>query len=184
MKRLVTLVILVLAASHAQAGAPVATTILTDSVPPYLLPSSGAPVPIGGTATRTVVLSKGTGGTPRITLFGLAPGSDFQITGGTCVAGVTTFVNPADSCTIDLEFSPTASGPRAGTLTVDCQPVVVIGGISITCDLDSQSITNIALSGLGALLASWAVPAVGRHELTALALLLFALAAWSMRRKP
>ena len=184
MKRLIALVVLVLAAPVVQAGVTVATTILTDSIPPYLLPSSGAPVPLGGSAPGTVVLSKGTGNAARITVFGLTPGSDFQITGGTCVAGVTTFINPTDSCTIDLQFTPTASGVRAGTLTVDCAPVVVIGGISITCDLDTGTIANIALSGIGEFLASLPIPALGRYELTALAMLLFALATWSMRRKP
>jgi hypothetical protein len=130
------------------------------------------------------VLTKGTGSAARVTLIGLAPGSDFQVTGGTCVAGVTTFINPTDSCTIDLQFTPTANGVRTGTLTVDCAPVVVIGGIAITCDLDTQSITNIALSGIGGFLASLPIPALGRYEVTALAMLLFAFAAWSMRRKP
>jgi len=184
MKRLLALLILVLAAPGVRAGAPVVTTILTDRVPPYLLPSSGAPVPLGSSAPGTIVLSKGAGSAARVTLLDLAPGSDFQVTGGTCVAGVTTFINPTDSCTVDLEFSPTANGPRAGTLSVDCAPVVVIGGIAITCDLNTQTITNIALSGIGGFVASLPVPAVGRHELTALAMLLFALAAWSLRRKP
>ena len=184
MKRLITLVVLVLAAPGVRAGAPVVNTILTDRVPPYLIPLSGAPVAPGFSANEAVVLSKGSGAASLITSIGLAPGSDFQLTGGTCVQNVTALVNPGDSCTINVQFAPTATGVRTGTLIVDCSPLPAPGGISITCDTNTQTLANIALSGLGALLASWAVPAVGRHELTALAMLLFALAAWSLRRKP
>lgn len=183
MKRLLALVVL-LASSLVHAGAPV-TTILTDRVPPYLVPSTGTPVPVGDSATATVVLSKGSGSAARVVLINLLPGSDFQVTGGTCVPNVTTFVNPTDSCTIDLQFAPTAPGVRSGTLQVDCTPIVVIGGIAINCDLDLGTIASLALSGIGGLLASSVpVPTLGRHEVTGLALLLFALALWSLRRRP
>lgn len=182
MKRLLTLVLLVLAAPSVQAGTPT-NTIFTDRVPPYLFPSAGGPVEVGASATNTVILSKGSGGSSLISLIGLQPGSDFQITGGTCVQGTTVLVSPGNSCTIDLRFTPTAVGTRTGTLTVDCSPVAVAGGITITCDTDNQTITNIALSGLGQILDSLPVPALSRYELTALALLLFALAGWSLRRR-
>ena len=93
---------------------------------------------------------------------------------------------PGDSCSIDVRFSPTAAGARVGTLTVDCSPLPAVGGITITCDFDDTTIANIALNGLGAILAavSVSVPTIGRYEMTALAMLLFALAAWSLRRKP
>jgi hypothetical protein len=184
MKRLLALVAL-LASSLVHAGAPVATTILTDRVPPYLVPSTGTPVPVGDSATASVVLSKGTGSAARVVLINLLPGSDFLVTGGTCVPNVTTLINPTDSCTIDLQFAPTSGGVRSGTLQVDCTPVVVVGGIAINCDLDLGTIASIALSGLGGLLTSSVpVPTLGRHEVTGLALLLFALALWSLRRKP
>lgn len=184
MKRLLALVAL-LASPLVHAGAPVVTTINTDRVPPYLVPLGGAPIAVGDSATASVVLSKGTGSAARVVLINLLPGSDFLVTGGTCVANVTTFINPADSCTIDLQFTPTTSGARSGTLQVDCAPVVVIGGIAVNCDLDLQTIATIALGGVGGLLASSVpIPSLGRHELTALALTLFALALWSLRRKP
>ena len=183
MKRLLALVIVVLAAPCVQAGAPV-NTIGTDSLPPYLLPSSGAPVEVGFSANEVVVLSKVAGAASVISLISLAPGSDFQLNGGTCVQGVTTLVNPGDSCTINLQFAPTVAGPRAGTLNVDCTPIAAPGGLVINCDINAQTIANIALRGLGALLASVPVPLLGRYELTGLALLLFALALGSLRRKP
>ena len=184
MKRFLALVALV-ASPLVHAGAPIVTTINTDRTPPYLVPLGGAPVAVGDSATASVVLSKGTGSAARVALINLLPGRDFSVTGGPCVAGVTTFVHPTDSCTIDLQFAPTASGTRSGTLQVDCTPVVVIGGIAINCDLDLQSIATIALSGIGGILASTVpVPTLGPNELTALALALFALALWSLRRRP
>jgi hypothetical protein len=181
-KRLAALLLFVLAAPAVEAGAPL-TTILTDRIPPYLVPASGAPVALGASATETVVLSKGSG-VAQLSLLGVVPGSDFQITGGTCTQGVTTFVNPGDSCTIDVRFVPSATGARAGTLTVDCMPLAAPGGIAINCDVNNQTIANLALNGLGALAAALAVPGLGRYEITALALTLFALAGWSLRRKP
>ena len=183
MKRLLALLVVLLASPLAHAGAPVATTILTDRVPPYLFPQSGATVPLGQSTTVTVVLSKGNS-TAQLSLLNLLPGSDYQITGGTCVQNFSTFVAPSDSCTIDIQFTPTTTGTRTGTLQVDCVPFVVPGGIAVTCDTSPTSIASIALSGLAALVASAPVPGLGRYELTALALLLFAMAGWSLRRRP
>ena len=186
MKRLVLLCLLVLTAPCALAGVALPNTIITNLDPPYLVPPLGTPVTVGGSETASVVLTKVGGPTSRITVIGLLPGSDFTITGGTCVQNVTNLVNPGDSCSIDVRFSPTAAGARVGTLTVDCSPLPAVGGITITCDFDDTTIANIALNGLGAILAavSVSVPTIGRYEMTALAMLLFALAAWSLRRKP
>jgi hypothetical protein len=160
MKRLLgTLAILLLAAPTASAGGvPVLNTILTDRVPPYLFPAAGTPVQVGGSATNSVLLTKTVGDASLISLIGLAPGSDFEITGGTCVQGVTILASPGNSCSIDLRFVPTATGLRTGTLTVDCTPVSAPGGISITCDTDNQTIANLALNGVGAFLASLPAP--------------------------
>jgi len=186
MKRLLALVFAVLAAPVAQAGAPVVNTIQTDRVPPYLFPLAGTPVPVGGSANATVILSHNTGGTSVVTFIGLLPGSDFQVTGGTCVQGVTQIASPIGNCTIDLQFTPTAAGTRTGTLQVDCAPFVPVGGLVITCDASPATVASIALSGLAELVASVSapIPSLGRYEITALALLLFAMAAWTLRRKP
>jgi len=41
---------------------------------------------------------------------------EFAIVGGTCTAGA--FVNPLSSCTVNVQFTPAATGARSGTITV------------------------------------------------------------------
>ena len=76
---------------------------------------------------------------------------------------------------------PVPISPGVGTITVDCAPAIPAGGISLVCDTASPTFMTIALNGLGSLLAP--VPGLGRYEVTALALLLFALAVASLRRR-
>ncbi len=78
-------------------------------------------------------------GTPTVT-------GNYSLQGGTCVANMTLAPSPAagDSCTLQIVFSPTAAGDRAGLLTVPAN----IAGVSVTAHLDGTGVTpgNLSLS--------------------------------------
>jgi hypothetical protein len=87
-------------------------------------------VPAGQTsATETVALSGGPFNFSGFTLSG-SNASEFAIANNTCSSQV------AGSCTVDLTFTPAASGPKAATLQIadnglcSPQPVSLVGGSS------------------------------------------------------
>ncbi len=64
---------------------------------------------------QTVTLSNTGGAALQLSAITISAG-DFAITGGTCTA--TTTLAVATTCTVNVTFSPSASGPRSATLTI------------------------------------------------------------------
>lgn len=131
-------------------------------------------IPQGTTVTATVVPPL-VGGPARIDTIGISNPEFAVVGGGTCQAGVTNLFD-TNSCTVQVAFTPSARGPRSGTLSVNCTLLGAPGGLTLICNAAS-----IALSGFGVVLQS--VPALGREALTALAILLSLGSMYYLRRR-
>lgn len=118
-------------------------------------------------------------------------GAGYSISGGTCLPGAT-LTAPSGSCTLDLKFTPPAAGSFLGNLAINCLPVLAIGGITIDCSqappqggakTPSAVLATTSIALQGAAIGAASLPVNGRVALSLLALLMFALALWSMRRR-
>jgi hypothetical protein len=117
-------------------------------------------------------------------------GAGYSISGGTCLPGAT-LPTPNGNCTLNLTFTPPAVGSFLGTLAINCLPFLASGGITVNCSQPAAkgaktpsavlATTSIALQGVAISAAS--LPVNGRVALSLLALLIFAIALWSMRRR-
>jgi hypothetical protein len=120
-----------------------ATTPCALTLAPTSL-SYGA-VAIGSTTASQSVSVTNNSSTP-VPLGAPSVTGNYSIQGGTCVAHTTLAPSPAtgDSCTLQIVFSPTAAGDRAGLLTV---PANIAGG-SVTAHLDGTGVSpgNLSLS--------------------------------------
>ena len=88
-------------------GAPAPSLVLTP------LQLSFAPTLIGQTAVAQDVTISNTGGSAA-TLTSESVSGDFTVSANTCGGSL----NPNYGCTVSISFTPTASGARAGSLTV------------------------------------------------------------------
>ena len=89
---------------------------------PTSLLSMPAPTNFGtlnvGVASPVVARSVNSIGNASVQLTSVTSSNplEFAIVGGTCTAGA--FVNPLSSCTVNVQFTPAATGARSGTITV------------------------------------------------------------------
>ena len=89
---------------------------------PTSLLSKPAPTNFGtlnvGVASPVVARSVNSIGNASVQLTSVTSSNplEFAIVGGTCTAGA--FVNPLSSCTVNVQFTPAATGARSGTITV------------------------------------------------------------------
>jgi hypothetical protein len=104
-------------------------------------------VPVGQTAQQSLLL-KNFHDVAR-TLVALQIGgdspSDFAIAGGDCAEGRE--LQPEETCTVVLEFTPTAAGERRAVFSFDTEPgfgrsVRLLGGLRIDIGPDGPAITD------------------------------------------
>jgi Abnormal spindle-like microcephaly-assoc'd, ASPM-SPD-2-Hydin len=111
-------------------------------------------VPVGETAQRSLLLTN----SPDVarTLVALQIGgdsaSDFAIAGGDCTEGRE--VQPEETCTVVLEFTPTAAGERRASFSFETEPgfgrsVRLRGGNRIDIGPDAPTITDPPAADLG-----------------------------------
>ena len=135
----------------------------------------------GTTETVTVVLNGGQSLGETVNISNISATGDFTVTGGSCVGATGLTAN--DTCTLNLSFTPTATGSRSGVLNVTCNVVMAaIGVIGLNCDNVSHVAYNLAGTGIMAAIAQ-AVPLMGREGFTLLILLMFAASLYALRRK-
>jgi hypothetical protein len=141
--------------------------------------SSPVGTPVAG-AQETVTVDLSGGGQLQIT--GIAATGDFSVTGGTCTNPSTTYSN-GNTCTLDLQFAPTAVGTRNGQLNVTCQVVAAaIGVVGVLCDGNTYPAYNLTGNGLLAAIAQ-AIPTLGREGITLLALMMIVVSLFALRRR-
>ena len=77
-----------------------------------------AGVVVGETANTNFVLSNSGDVSSSLSLTAISTtGTDFSVIGGDCVAGTTT-LSGGDSCSVEVQFAPTAEGAASGSLDV------------------------------------------------------------------
>lgn len=186
MQRILIAALLLVSASFAHAQSPGAVYFGSS-------PESFGAVAVGASRTlsRSIQINSNSSGPVRITVS--TTGAGYSISGGTCLPGAT-LTTPSGNCTLDLTFTPSAGSDFLGNLAINCVPVLAAGGITIDCSQPLRTpagaktpsaapgITDIALQGTG--IGAVSLPANGRVALSLLALLVFAMALWSMRRRP
>ncbi|HUH94440.1 MAG TPA: hypothetical protein VL742_15025 [Casimicrobiaceae bacterium] len=177
----------IVAASWLWAG-----TALAGFAAPIVMPS---PVPlsfsnqnVGTTSpanTEAYAVSGGAAGTAMV-INSISASGDFAVVpGGTCQTGIGNAVPTGGSCTVFVTFTPTAGGPRSGTLTLNCTSVVFAGGGGFTCAVSGSSDLLVALLGNGIGITLGApIPTLSSFALAVLAgaVILYALS--SLKRRP
>jgi hypothetical protein len=174
----------ILAVGSLWTGAAVAgfvTPIVTPSPSPLMF----APQAIGSTSvahTETYTVSGGAAGTAMV-VNSISTTGDFAVVpGGTCQTGIANAVPNSGSCTVVVSFTPTAGGPRSGTLTLNCTSVIFAGAPAFTCSMTSSDLI-VSLLGAGVTLGT-PIPTLSSLALAMLsgALILYAFLGLSRRR--
>jgi len=116
--------------------------------------STGAPTQGGQTVQpgQSIVIANTGGATATITSVTLT--GDFAFVANTCGKSLTAANTPGDSCTVSITFTPTASGPRNGALTVvdstGTQTALLTGtGMTPATDLLAPSSLTFASQTIG-----------------------------------
>lgn len=169
-----------------------ASSALAGFAPPIVTPS---PVPlsfsnqkVGTTSpsnTEAYTLSGGSAGTAMV-INSISASGDFAVVpGGTCQTGLGNAVPTGGSCTVFVTFTPTAGGPRSGTLTLNCTSVVFAGAAGFTCAVGSSSDLLVALlgNGIGVTLGA-PIPTLSSFTLALLAGAVILYAFWTLKRRP
>jgi hypothetical protein len=156
-------------------------------ISPAPVPINFGNQPLGTTSpshTETYTVSGGSPGT-RFLINSITASGDFAVVpGGTCLIGFANAVPSPGACTVFVSFTPTAVGSRSGSLTINCNTVVPVGGGSFTCTNNGLSSTTFSVPLLGGAFSITGVPALSSIALTLLsgALLLGALLTLKRRR--
>jgi len=156
-----------------------------------LNPENFGTVAVGSSSTLSRSIQITSNSTVPVQIAVSTTGAGYLISGGTCLPGAA-LTAPSGSCTLNLTFAPSAIGSFLGNLAINCLPVLATGGITINCSQPPPpggvnapsavlATTSIALQGVAVSAAS--LPVNGRMALSLLALLMFAMALRSMRRR-
>lgn len=171
----------------AQAGIPVIEAVLNGNPTPMaqqpLAVKDFGDATVGATvngATETVTVTI-VGGVATVDIDSITANGDFAVAGGSCV-GATGLQN-GDTCTLELEFTPTVAGLRTGILDVRCRVgATLIGVLGLVCDNSDRDAYELQGNGILAAIAQ-AVPMLGREGLTLTIMLIFAASLLGLRRK-
>jgi hypothetical protein len=133
-------------------------------------------------STETYTVSGGSLGS-AVEINSISISGDFAVApGGTCQTGPANAVPTPGSCTVLVTFTPTVTGTRNGSLTVNCTSISIIGGGGIFCNQVTSSNLIVPLIGAGLVLSPVpALPASGIALLSG-ALLLGAFLTLKRRR--
>jgi phospholipase C len=115
------------------------TPIAPFFVPPHACAVAASPdLEIGAVVvgkSRAVRQTLRNYGTTNMTIQDFRATGDFSVTAGTCRKTIA----PSRSCSLSVQFSPTAAGPRTGSLTVDVNPggpqIATLNGVGSFIDL-------------------------------------------------
>lgn len=138
---------------------------------------------VGAPSTPLVITvnSTGTNTINSMQLVGVNAGDFSLVAGGTCAVGGS--VLNGTSCTQNVRFTPSAPGARLATFMIGCSPTAVVGGFLVICASGIPGILK-SLDGLGVALGVQSIPALDQKSLTAMALMMMALASYfGFRRK-
>lgn len=153
-------------------------------ITPSPVPINFGSQPLGTTSpprTETYTVSGGSPGT-EFEINSITASGDFALVpGGTCMTGFANAVSSPGACTVFVSFTPTALGSRSGSLTINCNTVLPVGGGSFTCTNAPSTTFSVLL--LGSALSISAVPALSSIALTLLSCSLLLGAFLSLKRR-
>ena len=157
--------------SAAHAGLPSNSFFSIPTLLSFPATSVGAP----SAPLVITVVSSGTNTINSMQLAGTNAADFALVAGGTCAVGGS--VVNGTSCTQNVRFTPSAPGARLANFMVGCSPTAVVGGFQVICATGIPGILK-NLDGTGIALAVQSVPALDGKSLTAMALLMMALASY------
>jgi hypothetical protein len=169
-----------------------ATVFIFGPSPVQNLTSTGVGSP-SGVQTVTLILNPNGQTTVfpgRLQTLGFsgANAADFAVVpGGTCAPGTTTLspitTTTGQSCTVNVRYTPSATGSESAFLTASCLPVALVGGFSVNCSGVVGSVASFVGSLLAPVIAQQ-IPTLSTSMLTVLALSIFVFGAvFSLRRR-
>jgi hypothetical protein len=166
------------------AGNPILPVIVNASDDAYAFQSPG----VGAPVTQTITLNFNANGTQgqaaRISPIGIS-GSGYNIIGGSCVPGMTNTLDATiePSCTVVVQYTPSAQAGNDGQLTISCQTIAATGGFTVTC---TPGVGTGSISLLGSVLAAFVTrpaPMLDPKLLTMLAVLLLGVGTFAAARR-
>jgi hypothetical protein len=143
--------------AHDAAGSPSVITLAGDGIAPALEIYPYPPVMdfgnqgLGGTTSGPFAYIYNAGSTP-VTLLSIVATGDFAYTSSCSLSPAT--LAAGDSCGVDVTFTPTALGPRQGTLTIlssapGSPHQIKLSGKGVTLRLSPSSLNFWEKQGLG-----------------------------------
>ena len=145
--------------------------------------------PRGGSSTQTLTLTfnlngNGSGAQASLDSLGFSGpnAADFAIVGGTCAAGTTHLSSGTPSCTVIVQFTPSAaSGSESALFQGSCTQVNAVGGFALSCNDNTGTIQALAGSVLAAIVTS--LPFLDPRMVTALCVLFLVVGGYFAGRK-
>jgi hypothetical protein len=144
--------------------------------------------PSGGSSTQTLTLTfsaQGNGAGSQASLdflgFGGSNAKDFAIVGGTCAVGTTKLDVNTPTCTVIVQFTPSTASAESATLTGSCTQVNAVGGFTLSCIDDTDTILSLAGAVIAAAITQ--LPFLDPRLVTALCVLFLLIGGYFAGRR-